>query len=123
NLNTILNYLEHHINNNHSTMLTALRNRVGLLTNDLLNNGVNVMMNVLFLNTSRRSRSVTPSNKPRDNYKFELYKDRLNLLLAYFKNKKFPFVQQRSHDVPILFTKYERSITSANLCANYAAHK
>ncbi|CAG8852590.1 14292_t:CDS:1, partial [Gigaspora margarita] len=61
--------------------------------------------------------------KPRDDYKFELHKDGLNLLLVYFKNRKFPFVQQRSHDVPMLFTKYGRSITSANLCANYAAHK
>ncbi|CAG8856916.1 12183_t:CDS:1, partial [Gigaspora margarita] len=123
-----------------------LRNRFGLLTNDLLNDGVVAMMNVLFLNTSRRSRSVTPSSlilqedlyftslddwsyspsllaEPRDDYEFELHKDGLNLPLAYFENGKFLFVQRRSHDVPMSFTKYGRSVTSANLCADYAVYK
>ncbi|CAG8855958.1 26537_t:CDS:1, partial [Gigaspora margarita] len=99
-----------------------------------------------FPNTSRRSRSVTLSSlilqedlyftnldawsyllllsaEPQDDYEFELHKNGLNLLLAYFRNGKFPFVQQRSHNVPMSFTKYGRSITSANLCANYAVHK
>ncbi|CAG8844328.1 26455_t:CDS:1, partial [Gigaspora margarita] len=127
-------------------MLTALRNRFGLLTNDLLNDGIDAMMNVLFPNTLRRSRSVTPLSsilqedlyftnfddwsylppllaEPRDDHEFELLKDGLNLPPAYFENGKFPFVQQRSHDVPMSFTKYGRSVASANLCADYAVHK
>ncbi|KAF0381787.1 hypothetical protein F8M41_012054, partial [Gigaspora margarita] len=127
NLNTILNHLEHHINNDHSMTLTALRNRFGLLTNDLLNDGVDAMMNVLFLNTSRRSRSVTPSSsilqedlyftslddwsylpplsaEPRDDYEFELHKDEYpdSLISGIFhcsSNEKFP--KSRSLDILI----------------------
>ncbi|CAG8853983.1 4612_t:CDS:2, partial [Gigaspora margarita] len=63
------------------------------------------------------------SAEPQNDYEFELHKDSLNLSLAYFENGKFPFVQRQSHNIPISFTKYGRSVTSANLYADYAAHK
>ncbi|CAG8840100.1 36641_t:CDS:2, partial [Gigaspora margarita] len=91
-------------------------------------------MNVLFPNTLRRSQSVTLSSsilqedlyfmslndwsylppllaKPQDNYEFELHKDGLNLLPAYFENGKFPFVQQQSHDIPIYLPSIEKAVS------------
>ena len=130
--------------------LTALRNRFGLLTNDLINDGVDAMMNVLFPNMSRRSRSTTPilsrsstpilpadfyfkspddfsyspySVEPRDSYKTELHKDGLNLPLEYYKNGSFPFTTRWAHDMPTSFSKHRRTMTSVQLSAHYTAHK
>ncbi|RIB12063.1 hypothetical protein C2G38_2201709 [Gigaspora rosea] len=153
-LNTSLNFLELHINNNRSAILVALRTHFGLLHNDLLNDGIDAMMTVIFPNTSRRSRSVTPilsrsssaenlkfsaesfkflalddwssplaSVEPRDDYEFELHRDGLNLPLAYYENRRFPFVPRCSHDVPASFTKHGKPITSTKLCDDYAAYK
>ncbi|CAG8565392.1 7536_t:CDS:1, partial [Gigaspora rosea] len=111
-------------------------------------------MTVIFPNTSKRSRSVTPilpqsssaenlkfsaesfkfsalddwsslpaSVEPRDDYEFELHRDGLNLPLAYYENVRFPFVPRRSHDIPALFTKNGKPVTSTKLCDDYAAHK
>ncbi|KAF0410415.1 hypothetical protein F8M41_008277 [Gigaspora margarita] len=138
-LNTVLNYLDHHIYYDRPTTFVALRTRFDLLTNNLVNDGVDAMLNVLFPNTTRRSRSSTPSlpenfsfedfedwsysppssAEARDNYENELLKDGLNLPRAYFENGNFPCVPRRAHDVPVSFTKSGRTMTSVQLCDYY----
>ncbi|CAG8638125.1 6710_t:CDS:2, partial [Scutellospora calospora] len=142
-LNTVLNYLELHFNNNHSATLSALRNRFGLLTNDLVNDSVDAMMAVLSLNTTRRSRSSTPTlpdnfffedmddwsyspprpTEARDNYESEILKDGLNLPQVYFEDGKFPSVPRRAHDVPASFTKHGRTMSSKEICNYYTINK
>ncbi|CAG8845390.1 43950_t:CDS:1, partial [Gigaspora margarita] len=141
-LNTVLNYLDHHIYYDRPTTFAALRTRFGLLTNNLVNDGVDALLNVLFPNTTRRSRSSTPSlpenfsfedfedwsysppssAEARDNYENELLKDGLNLPRAYFENGNFPCVPRRAHDVPVSFTKSGRTMTSVQLCDYYKSN-
>ncbi|CAG8812534.1 4788_t:CDS:2, partial [Cetraspora pellucida] len=121
-----------------TTTLTTLQSQFGLLTNDLINDSINAMMAVLFLNTARRlrSRSSTPtlpenfyfdeledwSYSPprsvvaRDSYEAEILKDRLNLPPNYCEDGNFPLVPCHAHDVPASFTKNGRNMSSKQLC-------
>ncbi|CAG8801156.1 7810_t:CDS:2, partial [Cetraspora pellucida] len=139
-LTTVLNFLESHLHRDRTTTLTTLRSRFGLLTNDLVNDSVDAMMAVLFPNTSRRSRSSTPtlpenfyfeeiedwSYSPphpveaRDTYEAEILKDGLNLPPNYYKDGNFPSVPRRAHNVPASFIKKGRNMSSKQLCEYYA---
>src|SRR5689334_17883827 len=103
------------------------------------------MMSVIFLTTSRRSRSATPTTLtlpddfvfddmenwaltpppptvPRDNYEIEIHKDGLNLPITYFDNGNFPYVVRQASDVPGSFSKDGKTITSAELVGYYATN-
>jgi hypothetical protein len=62
-LDTVINQLESHLNNNRSTTLQALRSRLDLIPEKLVNEGVNAMMNIIFppvFQWQQNSRPITP---------------------------------------------------------------
>jgi hypothetical protein len=61
-LNTTLDFLNVHLTNNRSSTLQELRTRFGLIPGDLIDEGINEMMDIIFPPGHRgRSRPSTPS--------------------------------------------------------------
>ena len=62
-LDTVINQLESHLNKDRSTTLQALRSRLNLIPEKLVNEGVNAMMNIIFpfiFQWQQNSRPITP---------------------------------------------------------------
>jgi hypothetical protein len=131
-----------HLQNDRSATLSILQSRFGLLTNDLVNEGIDKMKSVIFPRVSRASTPTTPTlpenfafedfdkwsltpppaTQHRDSYENEIHKEGLNLPQIYFEGGGFPYVPRQAADVPAVFTKSGKTMTSQELCNYYAAH-